>query len=98
MKSTCLVNVFTNVSVNSVSISPSVVDKMFGGGYSRGRVALIILIISTSGRCQDLNVFVSQNNKTADKRAKVSEPLMKIENFQGYSICFREPSELDRII
>ena len=70
---------------------------MFGEGSSGTRAAIIILIISTSVRCQDFNVFVAQNNNTADKRAKVSEPLMKNKNFQGYSICFREPSKVDKI-
>ena len=69
---------------------------MFGEGSSATRATLIILIISTSGCCQDLKVFVAQNNKTVDESAKVSEPLMKIENFQGYSICFREPSKVEK--
>ena len=70
---------------------------MFGEGSNGRRAALIILTISTSVRCQDLKVFVAQNNNTADKRAKVSEPWMKNENFQGYSICFREPSKVEQI-
>ena len=78
-----------------VSIFTSVSEIMFGEGYSGVRAAVIILIICTPGRCQNLKVFVTKNNNTVDKRAKVHEPLMEIEDFQGYSICFREPSKVD---
>ena len=83
--------------VSYVSIFTPVEEIMFGEGYSGVRAAVIILIICTPGRCQNLKVFVTQNNNTADKRAKVSEPWMKNENFQGYSICFREPSKVEQI-
>ena len=84
-------------AMSVVSIFTSVSEIMFGEGYSgvRARAALIILIISSRGYCQNLNVFVTKNNNTVGKRAKVYEPLMKIEDFQGYSICFREPSKVD---
>ena len=78
--------------VSYVSIFTSVEEIMFGEGYSGVRAAVIILIICTPGHCQNLKVFVTKNNNTVDKRAKVHEPLMKIEDFQGYSICFRDPS------
>ena len=84
--------------VSYVSIFTSVVEIMFGEGYSGVRAAVIILIICTPGRCQNLKVFVTKNNNTVGKRAKVYEPLMKIEDFQGYSICFREPSKVDQKI
>ena len=61
-------------------------------------VPIITWTISISGRCQEFNVFLAQNYSTADKRANVSEPLMKMENFQGYSICFRETSEVEKIL
>ena len=69
---------------------------MFGEGYNSVMAAVIILIISTPWRCQNLKVFVSKNDKTVVKGVKVYEPSMEIEDFQGYSICFRDPSKIDK--
>ena len=69
---------------------------MFGEGYNGVMAAVIILIISTPWRCQNLKVFVSKNDKTVVKGVKVYEPSMEIEDFQGYSICFRDPSKIDK--
>ena len=74
----------------------SVSEIMFGEGYNGVMAAVIILIISAPGRCQNLKVFVSKNDKTVVKGVKVYEPSMEIEDFQGYSICFRDPSKIDK--
>ena len=58
-----------------------------------GHTVLPFLFLSAAVEAQHLNVFLTQHNITDDKKATVSQPLIRIEDIEGYSICFREPTQ-----
>ena len=59
-----------------------------------GHTVLPFLFLSAAVEAQHLNVFLTQHNITDDKKATVSQPLIRIEDIEGYSICFREPHKV----
>lgn len=56
--------------------------------------SLAILFLTTTARGQDINVFLTPNNLTVDKKATISQPFINIEDIEGYSICFRNPKKV----